>query len=112
MALISCAECGKQVSEKARSCPNCGAPISVKTADNIKTVVLAVSKSRSLAVLLALILGGIGAHKFYLNRPGMGVLYLLFCWTFVPSIIGFFEGLNYLFIGEDGFQEKYGSKNS
>ena len=28
MALISCSECGKEVSEKAVSCPNCGAPIS------------------------------------------------------------------------------------
>jgi uncharacterized membrane protein YvbJ len=28
MALISCSECGKQVSDKAASCPNCGAPIS------------------------------------------------------------------------------------
>ena len=28
MALISCSECGKEVSEKAISCPNCGAPVS------------------------------------------------------------------------------------
>jgi len=27
MTLISCPECGKSVSEKARSCPNCGYPI-------------------------------------------------------------------------------------
>jgi len=27
MALINCSECGKQVSEKASSCPNCGNPI-------------------------------------------------------------------------------------
>lgn len=28
MALIKCPECGKQVSDKASSCPNCGCPIS------------------------------------------------------------------------------------
>jgi len=28
MALISCTECGKEVSDKAASCPSCGAPIS------------------------------------------------------------------------------------
>ena len=28
MALIKCEECGKEVSNKAASCPNCGAPIS------------------------------------------------------------------------------------
>lgn len=27
MALIECPECGKQVSDKAGSCPNCGCPI-------------------------------------------------------------------------------------
>lgn len=28
MALIKCPECGKQVSDKASSCPQCGCPIS------------------------------------------------------------------------------------
>lgn len=27
MALIACVECGKQVSDKAAACPNCGAPV-------------------------------------------------------------------------------------
>ena len=27
MSLINCTECGKQVSDKAKNCPNCGAPI-------------------------------------------------------------------------------------
>lgn len=27
MALIQCSECGKEISDKARVCPNCGAPI-------------------------------------------------------------------------------------
>lgn len=26
MPLINCAECGKEISDKASSCPNCGAP--------------------------------------------------------------------------------------
>ena len=28
MALINCTECGKEISDKAAACPNCGAPIS------------------------------------------------------------------------------------
>ena len=28
MALINCSECGKEISDKATSCPNCGAPTS------------------------------------------------------------------------------------
>lgn len=27
MALIKCPECGKEVSDKAKTCPNCGCPI-------------------------------------------------------------------------------------
>ena len=27
MALINCTECGRQISDKAKSCPGCGAPI-------------------------------------------------------------------------------------
>ena len=27
MGLIKCSECGKEVSDKAKSCPNCGAPV-------------------------------------------------------------------------------------
>jgi len=32
MAMIRCGECGKEVSDKAASCPNCGAPVDPETA--------------------------------------------------------------------------------
>lgn len=48
-------------------------------------------KSPTTAVLLALFLGGLGIHKFYLGKAGMGILYLLFCWTYIPAVIAFFE---------------------
>ena len=41
--------------------------------------------------LLAFFLGGLGFHKFYANKAGAGILYLLFCWTTIPAIIGFIE---------------------
>lgn len=64
-------------------------------------------KNRTVAILLALFLGGFGAHKFYLNQPGWGVLYLVFCWTFIPSIISVFEIIMFLVVGEDGFNAKF-----
>lgn len=36
MALITCPECGKQVSNMSKSCPNCGFPISLETNDIIR----------------------------------------------------------------------------
>ncbi|HKO18274.1 MAG TPA: NINE protein [Acidobacteriaceae bacterium] len=42
-------------------------------------------------LLLCLFLGGLGAHQFYLKKTGLGVLYVLFCWTFVPAFIALVE---------------------
>lgn len=32
MALINCPECGKEISDKALTCPNCGTPINMRMA--------------------------------------------------------------------------------
>ena len=44
-------------------------------------------------ILLAILLGDIGAHKFYQGKIIMGIIYILFCWTYVPGILGLIEGL-------------------
>ena len=48
-------------------------------------------KDEVVGVLLALFLGTFGAHQFYLRRPGLGILYILFCWTGIPTIISIVE---------------------
>ena len=65
------------------------------------------NKSKVAAGLLAIFLGGIGVHKFYLGKPGWGILYFLFSWTFIPAILGFFEGIIYLTMSEESFEAKY-----
>lgn len=97
MALVFCRECGKQVSDTAVACPSCGAV----------TAGGGVAKSRGTAVLLALLLGGLGIHKFYLNRPGAGTLYMLFCWTFIPAVIALIEGISYLTMSDAVFRQRY-----
>jgi len=42
-------------------------------------------------ILLALLLGCFGAHHFYVGRTGLGILYLCFCWTGIPAILGVVE---------------------
>jgi len=95
-----CSGCGVLIHRSAPQCPKCGAP----QAD----AVAAGRKSRVIAIVLALLLGGIGAHKFYLGRIGMGILYLLFCWTFIPSIVAFIEGIIYVTMSDAEFARKYG----
>jgi TM2 domain-containing membrane protein YozV len=95
-----CSGCGVAIHKEAQACPKCGFPQ--------RDIATKERKSRGLAVVLALLLGGIGIHKFYLGRIGWGVVYLLFCWTFVPSVIALIEALVYAFMGEHSFHEKYG----
>lgn len=68
------------------------------------------NRSRALAAVLAFVLGGIGVHKFYLGQTGMGIVYLLGCWTFIPAFIAFFEGVGYLLTSEHAFDMKYNAR--
>lgn len=64
-------------------------------------------KNKIVAGILGILLGGIGVHKFYLGKIFQGILYILFCWTYIPAFIGFIEGIIYLVMREDKFHEKY-----
>jgi predicted nucleic acid-binding Zn ribbon protein len=95
-----CHACGAQIDLEAVVCPKCG--VSQKGKSGVG------SKSRVTAALLAFFLGGLGIHKFYLGQGGMGVLYLLFCWTFIPALIAFIEFIIYLTMTDEAFAEKFG----
>ena len=47
--------------------------------------------SKGIYILLALILGGIGAHKFYAGKWIQGLLYLVFSWTYVPVALSLID---------------------
>lgn len=59
------------------------------------------------AALLALFLGGLGVHRFYLGQPFVGLIYLLFCWTFIPAIVAFVEGIVFLCQSDQSFNRTY-----
>ncbi len=73
-------------------------------------------KSKIAAGLLALFLGGLGIHKFYLGYSGAGALMLLvtlvgFIFLGIPSlivgIIAFVEAIIYLTRNDDAFHATY-----
>ena len=59
--------------------------------------------NRISAGLLALFLGGVGAHKFYCRKYVWAVVFVMFCWTTIPNIIGLIEGIIFLVIDDEQF---------
>lgn len=100
-----CTECGASILRKAEICPKCGVRQHLELEPLRK-------KEKLTASLLAIFLGIFGAHKFYLGQEIFGVLYLLFCWTFIPAIIGLIEGLNYLSMKDADFDRRYNNKKA
>ena len=64
-------------------------------------------KNKDTAAILAFFLGGIGVHRFYLNQPILGVVYLLLCWTLVPLFIAFIDFIVFLSVSQEKFDLKY-----
>lgn len=64
-------------------------------------------RNRTVALLICFFCGGFGIHKFYLGRNVQGILYLLFSWTLIPSIIAFFEFLGLCFMSDREFDASF-----
>lgn len=97
---VHCRDCGELISPNATTCPRCGGRQSLVSSNG--------RKSRAAAIILALVLGGLGVHKFYLGRVAQGLFYLLFFWTFIPAVIAFVEMIIYLTMSDEDFARKYG----
>jgi TM2 domain-containing membrane protein YozV/RNA polymerase subunit RPABC4/transcription elongation factor Spt4 len=94
-----CVDCDELINEQAELCPDCGVaqPTLRGSADTDQVV----------AGILAILLGGLGVHKFYQGNMRNGVLYLCFFWTAIPAILGLIEGILVLVADEREYEEKY-----
>lgn len=63
--------------------------------------------SKTLIGVLAILFGAYGIHHFFLGHIKRGILSILFCWTFVPTILSITEGIKILCMSEEQFQRKY-----
>lgn len=96
-----CSDCGEIINLKAEICPKCGV--------RQKSAQAANGKNKITAGVLALLLGAFGVHKFYLGRIGWGIIYFLFCWTFIPAIVSFIEGILLLVMTDEDFNRRFGA---
>ena len=97
--MMFCHGCAKQLHMSAVACPSCGAR--QRPSDGVLEI--EPDKSKVTAGVLALLLGGLGIHKFYTGAWGWGIVYILLCWTYVPSIVALVEGIRYLVLSKDEF---------
>lgn len=68
-------------------------------------------KDRTIAIILAISFGLFGIHRFYLGDTKKGALYLLFCWTGIPGIIGWYDAFKY-FTNDSEFGVSYENEAS
>ncbi len=68
-------------------------------------------KDKNVAAILALFLGGIGVHKFYLGRTGAGILYLLFSLTMIPALLAVIDFFVLALMDTDEFNRRFNGAN-
>ena len=109
-----CHACRAEIDYRAEICPKCGVRQAVVGASSggltSGDATTRTGKSKLIASLLAIFLGGFGIHKFYLGDTTQGVIYLIFFWTVIPAIIGFVEGIIWLTQKNEIWLAKYGDR--
>ena len=79
-----CQNCGAEVTEGAAACMNCG--FALQTA-------VSGQKSKLVAGLLGIFLGGLGVHNFYLGYTGKAIAQILLSCIGIGEIWGLIEGI-------------------
>jgi len=86
-----CSNCGKNIDEGQAFCSSCGHSVSsapATTISNIQTTtIIQPPKSREAAGLLALFLGCIGVHDFYVGKVSQGAIKVILTLTGLGYII-------------------------
>lgn len=92
----NCPNCGMILSQGDRVCSHCGYEIPIQVQPSIH------KRSRMVAGLLGIFLGGMGVHNFYLGYSSKGFIQVCLFFggiltfglsTFIASLWGFVEGV-------------------
>ena len=97
-----CPNCGSQNEDSANNCTNCGAPLNQETQQTQQTTVNngpinngVTPKSKLVAGLLGIFLGGWGVHNFYLGYTKKGILQIVLTIVTcgIAALWGLIEGI-------------------
>ncbi|MGB6156023.1 TM2 domain-containing protein [Castellaniella sp.] len=63
------------------------------------------TSQRRIAIFLAIFLGWLGAHRFFLGQVGWGIGFLFITWIFIPlaAVLGLIDAARYLFMDDETF---------
>ena len=118
----ACMSCGCEPQKGDKFCPNCGAEVNaaqvvcVKCGVGLKGVPAGGGggkKDRTVAGMLAIFLGALGIHEFYMGNNTSGIIRLavtLLTCGWGGSVLGiksFIEGIIYLTKSDEEFQSIY-----
>ena len=99
---IYCPNCGEKIPVNVKYCPKCGSPTPSPSAASGR-------KDKLAAGLLAIFLGYLGIHYFYLGKTTAGIITIILslCTCGAWSIVTLIQGILMLVMNEDVFNEKY-----
>lgn len=118
--LMYCAKCGKEIDDEAVVCPHCGVATAnmqaqqpqvivnntntnASTNTNVNTGFGPALKSKTVTLLLAIFLGLLGIHRFYVGKVGTGLI-----WLFTGGLFGIGWIVDIICIIIGVFKDKYG----
>jgi len=94
-----CSTCNAVIHRKAEICPKCG-------------VRQRRPASKSALLMITFFIGGLGGHRFYLGNYIIGIFYLLFFWTWIPSLLAFIEFIWFAFMSSEKIENDYTAHGS
>lgn len=110
---IFCSKCGTKLSDNSSFCPNCGERIEVASSANAEWVNYVeennLHEKRVIAGILAMLLGSLGIHYFYINKPvgGIVTIVLSLCSCGIWSVLTFVQGIRILIMDDKEFKDVY-----
>ncbi|WP_051202157.1 TM2 domain-containing protein [Ferrimonas senticii] len=105
MPRITCSHCHQSTRNDLALCQYCHSGLHLEALAGVDPTLR--FRCQTLAARYGLYLGSFGVHRFYLGDHLRGSLYLAFCWTLVPTVLGIIDGIKLQRMATEQFQQRW-----